>query len=51
MRKKLVVILTLFFITCSGTDEVLFEKLNFHDLITKAQQQNKNIMVDVFSDG
>jgi len=63
MKRLLVVILALFLISCSSSDEaelsnpksgsigVKFEELSFDEIIAKAQQLNKPILVDVWSYG
>ena len=63
MKRLVVVILALFLISCSSNDEaelsnqknqsvgVKFEELSFDEVITKAQELNKPILVDVWSYG
>jgi uncharacterized protein YcfL len=63
MKRLLFVILALFLISCSSSDEatltnkksesvgVKFEELSFDEVIAKAQEFNKPILVDVWSYG
>jgi len=63
MKRLLVVILGLFLISCSSSDEaelsnqksqsvgVKFEELSFDEVLEKAQELNKPILVDVWSYG
>jgi uncharacterized protein YcfL len=63
MKRLLVVILALFLISCSSSDEanltnkksqsvgVKFEELSFDEVLARAQELNKPILVDVWSHG
>jgi len=63
MKRLVVVMLSLFLISCSPNDEanltnrksqsvgVKFEELSFDEVLAKAQELNKPILVDVWSHG
>ncbi len=51
MKKFFLLLLFPFFINCSSGNGVFLENLSFQKALEKAQQINKPILVDVFSDG
>jgi hypothetical protein len=51
LKKIFFLMLVPLLINCSSEKGIFFENLSFQMALEKAQQLNKSIMVDVFSDG
>jgi hypothetical protein len=51
MNKLFCLVFVLLLLSCSSEKGVFFEDVSFQEALVKAQQLDKPIMIDVFSDG